>query len=239
MINVEALEFSPDNKIDEIKYKPQLIGKSKEILEKIYNTNEYYIRGEQGILLMEIAYSFLSILNTATKHAYYGDIYKNVRKYFSNIAPDYGNIQYEWLFKFNEGIAIRKQIIQFYRQFFVFSLNSLISPNEFDTELDDYKYDFNKLVTKAHFGEYGISYFITQEIKSSGNLTMSSKRWKKEDVEQYIYDYFIKCLFRIIYKYIEGVYKTYKFDSYYKELADTIKRIINSINKYTYKGICK
>jgi len=82
---------------------------------------------------MEIAYSFLRLINKATKHVYHGEMLNMARTGFTMLKPSrktreenqeaLKTVQHRWLFKFKEGLSIRSEILRFYRNFFVFSLN--------------------------------------------------------------------------------------------------------------------
>lgn len=62
----------------------------------MYNANEYYVGPEQGILLMEMAYSFLRLLNKATKHVFPYELFKLCRNHFKDISEDPGKLRDEW-----------------------------------------------------------------------------------------------------------------------------------------------
>ena len=188
---------------------------------------------------MEMAYSFLRLLNKATKHVYHGDMYQMARQQFQDISKDHGNLQHEWLFRFKEGFSIRGEILRFYRTFFIFSLNHLISPNEFKVDGDDVNYDKAKLVTRAHISENGVIKYILEEIKSSVAVTLTSSLWTEEEAVLYIEQYFVKNLFIGLYKYIMGVYKLYHFDMHFKDLSLLMKKIAVHLHKCTYKGFVK
>lgn len=100
-----------------------MINQDKRELLTMYNANEYYLGAEQGILLMEMAYSFLRLLNKATKHVYHGDMLRICRTHFKDIHEPNPNLQHEWLFRFKEGLSVRGEILRFYRNFFIFSWN--------------------------------------------------------------------------------------------------------------------
>jgi hypothetical protein len=123
----------------------------------MYNSNEYYLGAEQGILLMEMAYSFLRLLNKASKHVYTGDLYRLCRQHWKDISGEpgklkaqFGDLQHEWLFRFKEGLSIRSELNRFYRNFYVFSWNNLMSPNDYSMSEDDPVYDKIGLIPKSH-----------------------------------------------------------------------------------------
>jgi hypothetical protein len=71
-----------------------------------------------------------------------------------NQCPE--KFQFNWLFTFNEGIMIRKSIIDFYRNFFVFKNNSFLSPNVQNLEGGSMEYDQTHLVSIGHLKENSI-----------------------------------------------------------------------------------
>lgn len=56
IINQDGLITTDDNQ--GLQFKFRMIKQSKRELLSMYNSNEYYLGAEQGILLMEMAYSF-------------------------------------------------------------------------------------------------------------------------------------------------------------------------------------
>lgn len=240
IINTQALVLSnKDEDQTSLKYPFKMIKISNEKLLNDYNRNEYYLGAEQQVLLMEIAYSFLRLLNKATKHVYHGEMLSMCKSNWGKIEPDFGNLQHEWLFKFNQGLIIRSEILRFYRNFFVFSLNHLMSLNDLNLEGDDKDYDTDKLVTKAHTAESGVSKYIQEEIKSSVAVAMASVTWTEDEAAAHIENYYIKNFFPTIYKYTMGIFKLYHFDLAFKDLAQIQKKFAANLNKCTYKSFIK
>lgn len=268
VINVDTLKQNADADPERyLKFKFQMVNQPNEVIQQIFDDNEYFVGTQQGIMLMEIAYSFLRLINKATKHVYNGDMLRMARLCFQklmttkrntdNIVAEKPEVQHHWLFEIEEGLTIRAEIVRFYRNFFVFSLNHLISPNDFQNDLDDKEYDCDVLVSRAHLTleleEEGNSYvidgipkYIINEIKASCKTSLLLKQWwdeEKQDyisessVQLYVQDYFLKNLFTTIYKYINGIYKLYHFDYFYKNLYTITKSIIVYLNKYTNKAI--
>ena len=148
IINTNGLELTEDAR--DIKYKFKMINKSTGTLLNLYTDNEYLMGQDQHILCMEIAYSFLRLMNKSTKNVYFGDTLAIARKYFFKITPDQSNLQHEWLFRFKEGLAIRSEITRFYRNFFIFHSNNLISPDAYEYPWGSEQYDDERLVPYSH-----------------------------------------------------------------------------------------
>lgn len=271
VINKESLKANQEADPERyLKFTFQMVNQPNEVLQQLFDDNEYFVGTQQGMMLMEIAYSFLRLINKATKHVYNGDMLKNARKSFQNLMStkraadtvevlDKLDVQHHQLFSFSEGLTIRAEIVRFYRNFFVFSLNHLMSPNDFHNDLDDKEYDCDVLVSRAHLtleleeegSDYiidGIPKYIVNEIKASAKATQLIREWWDEEkqeyiadshVQLYVKDYFLKNLFTTIYKYINGVYKLYHFDYFYKNLYSITKSIIVYLHKYTNKAICE
>ena len=259
IINIAGLELTEDAR--DIKFKFKMINKSMGTLLNLYTENEYLMGQDQAILCMEIAYSFLRLMNKATKQVYFGDTLTIARNYFFKITPDQSNLQHEWLFRFKEGLAIRSEITRFYRNFFVFHSNLLISPDSYQYPWGNEEYDDERLVPYSHTqatldkdkkggpkkGEEDDSESVSQimnyminGIKSSSAVTLTSGWWTKEDAEVYVMQYFVKNFFPTIYKYVMGVYKLYHFKREdYQRMADIVKEIATFLFKYTLKGFNK
>lgn len=260
IINTNGLVLTDDGR--DIKFKFKLINKSVGTLLQLYSENEYLIGEDQAILTMEIAYSFLRLINKASKQIYFGDLLTIARQYFFNISPDQSNLQHEWLFRFKEGLAIRSEITRFYRNFFVFHSNLLISPDSYEFPWGDEAYDDERLVPLSHTtatldkdkkvgspkkGEENneedtkrILNYLINSIKSSSAVTLTSSWWTKDDAQIYVMQYFIKNFFPTIYKYVMGVYKLYHFNREdFVRMQDIIKEINTFIFKFTLKAFNK
>ena len=237
IINLNGLVLMDDGR--DIKYKFKMINQSTGTLLNLYQENEYFVGPDQAVLCMEIAYSFLRLMNKTTKHIYPGDVLRSAREHFYTITPDQGNLQHEWLFRFKEGLAVRAEITRFYRNFFVFHNNHLISPEEFRDSWSDLDYDPERLVPRNHVEESGIVNYILEGIKSSTAVTLTSGWWTKDDAETYVEQYFIKNFFTTIYKYVMGVYSLYHYDNSHREMSNTIKKIGTYLKQYTLKGFNK
>lgn len=151
-----------------LQFKFRMIHQNRREMITMYNANEYYLGPEQGILLMEIAYSFLRLLNKSTKHLFSYDLYKLCTTHFNDVSPnpgklkkEWGHLQYENLFRFKEGLSIRSEILRFYRQFYVFRDNNLVSPIKIDYENPEDNYDSLRFVRKSHvkIDNEGILYY--------------------------------------------------------------------------------
>jgi hypothetical protein len=178
-------------------------------------------------------------MNKTTKHVYPGDLLRSARNHFGTITPDQGNLQHEWLFRFKEGLAVRAEITRFYRNFFVFHNNHLISPDDLRDTWSDFDYDSERLVPKSHVEETGVVNYILEGIKSSTAVTLTSGWWTKDDAETYVTQYFIKNFFTTIYKYVMGVYILYHYDTSYREMSNIIKKLGTYLKQYTLKGFIK
>ena len=203
LINTQVLQKNYDNDGEyNLRFAFQMISHTQEQLTDMYENNEYFLGAQQSMMVSEIAYSFLRLLNKATRHVYHGDILKICRKSFSLLIPMFNSadvnretknlIQHELLFKYAEGLSIRSEIMRFYRNFYVFNLNSLITHNNFDNDLDDKNYDCNVLVSRAHLTIEleeegndlivdGIPKYIINEIKASRNVSDMIKYWWDEE----------------------------------------------------------
>lgn len=63
----------------------QMINRENSVLQGMFENNDYYVGIQQDILLMEVAYSFLRLINKATKHVYDGHMLKLGREHFGKL----------------------------------------------------------------------------------------------------------------------------------------------------------
>lgn len=145
IINPKAIIMDEDEK--SLKHPFKMIDKHPDELLQLYQENEYFMGADQQIMCMEMAYSFLGLINRASKNLYYGDMLRIAREYFfKRITKDTSNLQHELLFKFKEGLTIRSEIMRFYRIFFVFHSNHLISPDSMAEPWGNPSYDQERMV---------------------------------------------------------------------------------------------
>jgi len=231
-----------------LQFKFRMIHQNRREMITMYNANEYYLGPEQGILLMEIAYSFLRLLNKSTKHLFSYDLYKLCKAHFSDISPDpeklkaeWGPLQHENLFRFKEGLSIRSEILRFYRQFYVFYENNLISPLPIDYKDPSNEYDFTRLARESHVKtkKGSILSYLLKEVSSSHAIVLTSSFWNIDEAKIYIEEYYIKNLFTTLYKYTSGMYKLYHNDDYCSDLLVAYRKLIVCICKETYNGVKK
>ena len=221
IINPEGLLMADD--FAGLQFQFKIIGNSRRELLSMYNANEYYRDPEQGILLMELAYSFLRLFNKATKHCYPGNLLKSARLHFEQIHDDNPAVQYELIAKFKEGLHIRSEIVRCYRNFYIFNLNHLITPNQFENKFDIEAEDSWRLVPQSHVNSEGVYNFILKEIKGTLELSQTCPYWSEEEAQSFIENYFIKNLLLTIYKYVMGIYKLYHFN------PDTIQEVCKCV----------
>jgi hypothetical protein len=231
IINKESLIMDKETK--SLKYEFKMIDQNDSTLMRLFQENVYLLGGDQQIMCMEIAYSFLRLINKATKHMYYGDMLRIAQTAFCNIDTDDSELQHDCLFKFREGITIRVEIARFYRNFFVFHNNHLVSPNEYNYYKGNQEYDGERLVTLSHVKEDGIVHYILEMIKSSVAIPDVFQEMDMDDADGFVTEFFIKNFFTMIYKYLMGVYKLYHYDSYHRVMEKIVQEIGKRLCRYT------
>ena len=196
-------------------------------------------------------------MNSITRNIYFGNLCNTSRDMFTNLwayskinqkilttdrFSDSNNqcpekFQFNWLFTFNEGLLIRKSIIDFYRNFFVFKNNSFLSPNVHNLDGCSMEYDKTHLVSIGHLKEHSIPQFLLQEIIASRHISNSARHWDAAHTKDYIIEYYIESLFLTIYKYTMGLYGLYNFDKNYQKVFSVVSKIASGFNRKTLAGV--
>lgn len=178
----------------------------------------------------------------STEHIYYGNICNSARRIFLEYLPPKKNgFLLDNLYSLKEGLWIRNHLITFYQNLFIFNLNNLISQNQFELteeQIDDASYDYNKFIPLSMMRESKVPKFILEELKASKYIKKFKDCLSEKESLIFIKEYFIKNLFKMIYKYLTGIMKLYKYDGHCVKLHNVTEKIIGYLNDYTYQGIC-
>ena len=154
---------------------------------------------KQG-LLYEIAISFLRLFLRVSMRLIYGETFMIIRRWIDESKFD----SYEYLLDFEEGLAIRAEILRLYQVFFIFPSNHIITNRSVFSKGDTgHPYDQN-FIEKNHINSTVVN-LICKELGYMEKIEGMKLQSLSETMGKMTKSYILRGILPMMFKYVSGI----------------------------------